>query len=536
MASLTRKDDSLRTAQNLGNLTNSNQTRRNNLSKTDRQDFLSFSLSSSSQVGISLTRLKANASLQLLTATGSPIITSNRKGNRSESIQQTLAAGAYTIKVSLRKGSTRYQLQLSATTTTPSPISTPIPAPTPTVLPVQEWIRQIPTDNPANETKAFNYAGKLTIDSFGNTYVSGYSNSPIAGGAEAGFFDAWFAKYSNDGTQQWVKRIATDKNDYIQGLVTDTQGNLYLSGATNSDAPNRAGAFVAKYDSNGNQIWIDNTLKSDKPGDIPEARDIAVDRDGNLYITGITFGSLGGADNGSFDAWIAKYQSNGTRLWIRQLGTAGFDTATSVVVDSTGNAYIGGTTPGSLGGTYAGGSGDAWIAKYNTSGDRLWVRQFGTSGITNEEVQGIAIDRSDNLYLTGRASGVAGSIWSENKPWIVKYTPNGDLQWSKQYGTVLTDSLDIATDANNNLYTVGRTQDFFGSTTGSWNAYFAKFDPNGDNLWGELLTTPSEDRAYNLVVDSNNKIYVMGTTGGSLGRVNSRTPVFDVWLAKYNSP
>ncbi|MBD2461813.1 SBBP repeat-containing protein [Oscillatoria sp. FACHB-1407] len=549
MATTSQMNNSLRSARNIGNLTNSRRIQRSLLSPSDSQDYFRFNVSSQSNLTLSLTNLRANADVFLLDSRGRLIKASTKGGTRSELIQTILNADTYFVRILRRSGTTRYTLQLNSAVLAPSPNPNPTPSPSPTQNPTpspspsptsasqrtQEWIRQIPTDNPAAATAAFNYSGGLAIDSFGNTFVSGYSNSPIAGGNQAGFDDAWFAKYDNTGNQQWIRRIATNTNDYIRGLSTDPAGNIYLAGLTLHSSSTGSAGFIAKYDTNGNQLWIDNSLRSNTLGDIPEVSDIAIDRSGNLYITGVTAGSLGGTNprNFTFDAWVAKYDSNGSRLWIRQLGTAESESSTSIAVDSLGNAYIGGTTSGVLGTSNAGGSGDAWFAKYDTNGSLQWVRQFGTSGIGNEAVSGITVDSSDNVYLTGDTAGAPGQLWAENKPWLVKYNANGDRLWSTQFGTFLTDSSDIAVDGGNNIYTVGRTQNAFGSSSGGWNAYFAKFDSNGVNQWGEILSTSSEDRTSAIALDSSNNIYMSGITGGSLGRTNPREPVWDVWVAKY---
>jgi hypothetical protein len=85
---------------------------------------------------------------------------------------------------------------------------------------------------------------------------------------------------------------------------------------------------------------------------------------GNAYISGWTYGSLGGPNAGIVDAFLAKYDSSGALLWTRQVGTTSFDSGQSVAVDGLGNAYISGETWGSLGGPNAGSS-DAFLVKFS---------------------------------------------------------------------------------------------------------------------------------------------------------------------------
>ena len=82
---------------------------------------------------------------------------------------------------------------------------------------------------------------------------------------------------------------------------------------------------------------------------------VAADSVGNSYISGCTRGSLGGSNEGDYDAFLSKYDSAGNKLWSRQVGTARWDQSNSVAVDASGNAYISGRTWGSLGGPNEGG-------------------------------------------------------------------------------------------------------------------------------------------------------------------------------------
>lgn len=90
---------------------------------------------------------------------------------------------------------------------------------------------------------------------------------------------------------------------------------------------------------------------------------VATDSDGNVYISGDTTSALAGANQGYYDAWVAKYDSGGTLVWKRQLGTSFYDRSYGLATDSKGNVYISGDTEGSLAGTIQGYS-DAWVVKY----------------------------------------------------------------------------------------------------------------------------------------------------------------------------
>ena len=135
-----------------------------------------------------------------------------------------------------------------------------------------------------------------------------------------------------------------------------------------------------------------------------EAYGVALDNEGNAFISGVTGYNAGGPFvGGGSDSFLMKYDSDGTRLWARQVGSLGSDENAVVTVDGAGNAYLAGWTSGDLGGDNAGG-GDVFVTKFDPAGVRLWSQQFGSD--ESEHVNGVAADDAGNIYITGRTAGV----------------------------------------------------------------------------------------------------------------------------------
>ena len=153
-----------------------------------------------------------------------------------------------------------------------------------------------------------------------------------------------------------------------------------------------------------------------------KAYSVTVDPSGNAYICGRTEGSLGGPYEGPWcDGFLAKYDSAGHLLWTRQMGTVTGDESWSVAADPSGNIYVGGYTFGSLAGPQVGG-GDAFLIKYNTSGDVLWKRQIGTP--TEEWTYSVDVDGYGNAYITGHTFGnLGGPNAGIDYAFLVKYNP-----------------------------------------------------------------------------------------------------------------
>src|SRR5262249_41747630 len=137
-------------------------------------------------------------------------------------------------------------------------------------------------------------------------------------------------------------------------IVGITKGSLDGTNAGGYDV------FLAKYDPAGNHLWTKQLGSS--ADDF--AKGVSTDRLGNAYIAGAKAGNLGGTNAGGVDAFLAKYDAHGNRLWVKQLGTPAADMATCISTDDNGSVFIGGVTGGSLGGPNAGGV-DAFVAKYH---------------------------------------------------------------------------------------------------------------------------------------------------------------------------
>src|SRR2546426_439575 len=131
---------------------------------------------------------------------------------------------------------------------------------------------------------------------------------------------------------------------------------------------------------------------------------IALDASG-VYVSGSISGALPGQTSaGSGDAFLRKYDASGNVLWTRQFGSSDFDQADNVAVDASG-AYVAGVTAGAFPGQTSAGSADAFVIKYDTSGNDLWTRQFGSS--TYDLAWGMALDAS-GAYVAGGTAGASG--------------------------------------------------------------------------------------------------------------------------------
>jgi len=327
----------------------------------------------------------------------------------------------------------------------------------------------------------------IFTDNSDNVYVTGANTYPTNDPVMFLQDDALIMKYNSSGELLLTNRFHhPGKIDYSRRVVADNLGNIYITGGTGDLSERRLGenapssdAWVKKLNNNGELAW-DKVLATPNT-DV--ARGLAVDNSGNIYITGFTRGSLDGQNAGSADAWVAKYDNNGNQLWVKQFGTSSYDASYSIGLDISGNVYITGETFGSLAKTNTGVR-DVWVAKYNTNGSQLWVQQLGA---TKDSVpSALKVTNSDNVYITGATLGRGSGEYKVEDSWVASYDSSGNLKWQKQLGTSQDSSStawSMAIDNTGNIYTTGDTSGALeGTNLGGTDAWAVKYqvDPNGD--------------------------------------------------------
>ena len=372
----------------------------------------------------------------------------------------------------------------------------------------------------------------IAADSSGNVYITGSTKGDLSG-SNAGGWDAWIAKYDSEGNQQWVKQLGTAGDDMAWGIAADSSDNICVTGYTKGDlgGSNAGGndTWIAKYDSDGNQLWLEQLGTAGEDN----SYGVATDGSGNIYIAGGTTGDLEGSNAGDYDAWVAKYNSEGKQQWLKQLGSSKEDKSWGIAASESGDVYITGRTEGKLAGSAEGF--DAWVAKYDSEGDRQWIKQLSSSG--QDYSYGVAVDGSGNVYITGRTTGSLeeGKNAGGFDAWIAKYDSEGEQLWLKQVGTSGNDfAFAIALDSSSNAYISGCTQgelaDPKEANKGGWDAWVAKYDSDGNQQWIEQLGTSGDEFSWGVVVDGSGNIYATGHTTGDLAGSNAGG--YDVWITK----
>jgi hypothetical protein len=207
-------------------------------------------------------------------------------------------------------------------------------------------------------------------------------------------------------------------------------------------------------------------------------------------------------------------------------GSSGFDSANALAKHSSG-VYVGGETNGNLHGTSKGNY-DAFIRKYDTFGAVVWGRQFGTTQY--EFVAGVASDSSNNAYVVGTTNGSLAGSRGSNDIFLRKYNASGGVVWTRQFGGAGYDSGNDVAVIGSNVYVVGKMGN---ASTGGDDVYLAKYNSSGGVVWTRTFGTTGPDVGYDVAVDGSGNAYVVGTTYGALGGVDGNGA--DMFIRRYNA-
>ncbi len=260
----------------------------------------------------------------------------------------------------------------------------------------------------------------LSTDAGGNVFVTGQFWSPtITFGSitliNAGVSNVFVAKYDANGNVLWAKSATGAGGDQGYSVSADASGNVFVTGVfwsptitfdsyTLTNAGN-SNVFIAKYDPNGNVLWVKSAGGTSQDG----ALSVSVDPSGNAFITGeffsptITFGTTTLTNSGTISAFIAKYSPNGIVLWAKSPTATGGDYGNSVSADANGNVFVTGwfASPLTIGSTTLNNVGnyDTFLAKYDSNGNVLWAKSAGGTGIDNGTC--VSADVNGNVFLSG---------------------------------------------------------------------------------------------------------------------------------------
>lgn len=352
----------------------------------------------------------------------------------------------------------------------------------------------------------------MKLDNAGNIYVAGSSQNA------SNLYDYVVLKYAPNGTQLYAARYSpTNGATYpANGFALDQNGNTYLTGGIIAQFsepyyPKRymiGNGATVKFDTNGRVAWAAPYT----------GNDVAVDTNGNVYVTGFS----------TTEYATAKLDASGSNLWTRTyVGVAGPDNPVSVsqkmAVDNAGNVYVAGWAdyngfyyPGHTNLTYYS---HPVVLMYDALGNPVWTSAYeGVGGIGWGQTEGLIPDNQGNVYVTGNG---------DSTYMTAKVNAGGQRTWGYLYGAA-PDVTSMAIDTNGNVY-----------LTGGIYLTAKLYSTNGGVAWE---TYQQSDQANGIILDNNGNIYVVGVLSGNSNGNDFALIKYDntngnqQWVIRYNGP
>ncbi|MEZ5046256.1 MAG: T9SS type A sorting domain-containing protein [Chitinophagaceae bacterium] len=382
-----------------------------------------------------------------------------------------------------------------------------------------------------------------------------FNLSPV----QAGYYDIAITKFSSNGTFIWAKKLGGFYDDYASDMTIDQNNNLiicgYFFGTSDFDpgvgvanlVASANDAFVCKLNSDGDYLWA----KSFGAGADDIANNIKIDASNNIYVGG-NFGNTvdfnpGAAVNsftsvGNSDAFVLKLSDAGAYVWARTTGSIDAENVFSLFVDNSSNVFVVGTyentmdlDPGaSILTVINEGTKNSFIQKFDINGNLIYGKVI--HGFNNVEANSIVADASGNAFIVGGFSGTADfdvdaptnylTSAGSNDQFILKLSSSGSTVFANRLGSASSDRINkVIIDNVGSIYTSGTfsgTIDFDPSTntnnlisTGSTDAFMAKYDNNGNYLNAISFGGTSIDLLRDMKLSSSGLIYGTGRFQGT---------------------
>lgn len=281
---------------------------------------------------------------------------------------------------------------------------------------------------------------------------------------------------------EWYKTWDDGDRNHGYSICDDENGSVYITGSSYNSDTKVVSPHLIQYDQSGEKIWELTWEDNDY------CRAITIGNESSLYIGGDRYNPI----SEDSDFMLMKLNKSKQLEWERIWGTLDNDRINGIALDSLGNIYTVGQTQNLV-----------ILRKYNTNGSFLW--EIPWTSYTSYISGKLDIDSTDDIYVTGN-SGV--------EMFLVKYNSTGDLDWYKTFGADNQSirSTDIVVDSCNNIYTCGYVDISLPSHAYVNDAFVAKFNASGDQMWNKTWGGSSYDEAYGIAVDLNDNLYITGST------------------------
>jgi uncharacterized delta-60 repeat protein len=345
---------------------------------------------------------------------------------------------------------------------------------------------------------------------------------------------------ADDGVPVWTNRFVASpgSTDKPCAVAVDGSGIVFVTGpsAINGGA---VGYMTVAYSEAGALLW---TNRYDGPGNDDNANAIAVDASGNVFVTGTSW------NGNNYDYLTVAYSNAALPLWTnRYNGPAdSYDIAAALVVDGTGNVFVTGHSANANGEDYA-------TIKYSNAGVPAWTNRYNGTGSGFDEATAVKVDGSGNVYVTGHSAASSTPPYNDGYA-TIKYSSEGVLLWVNRFYSGPPDAenlaVGLAVATNGNVYVTGKS--FASSdpglpgngTLGYADYGTVAYSDAGIPLWTNFYNGPANgsDLAQAMAVDESGNVFVTGYSEATPGgNANYATLAYSaaglpLWTNRYSGP
>jgi uncharacterized delta-60 repeat protein len=338
---------------------------------------------------------------------------------------------------------------------------------------IQEWAYRF------NYSSLENRSNDIALDADGNIYITG--------NADQKYYVT--LKYSPSGTRLWHEEYGSENNrsTMANGIVVNADGDVYITGEFGIETePPNDNIVTIKYNSAGVQQWVHTWDR----GFNDWGRNIAIDPEGNLYVIGLT------AIFFNNDGVIFKLSPNGELLHQDIFDFTNQEDPRLIAIDNDGNICVCSPTglPGAM---------DILLLKYSPDLDRQWAEIYDGGG--DDYPSGMAINSQNEIFITGESANNNGNFIT------LKYLPDGNRDWVRHYdGYMSPDEAgrDIAIDGSDNVYVTGYT-----APSGYHDVTTLMYSPDGNLKWAADFTNTMlnfDAWGKSMAIGNDGNIYITG--------------------------
>ena len=354
--------------------------------------------------------------------------------------------------------------------------------------------------------------------------------------------DAFIVKYNFAGNLIWKHSYGGSGSDRFNWIIATQDGGFIAAGHSFSNDGDVSGNHGS------GDVWI---VKTDAAGNLQWQKCFGGSRDDYALAiiadpSGYTFSGAESSRDGDFannfgdyDAWIVKISFTGNVIWQSTYGGSRFDEASGLTRNTDGTYIFAGATTSNNQqvGNAHGGSYDTWVVKINSTGNIIWKKIYGGSGL--DYFNGMTRTADGNLVLGHGSNSSDGDVNGTGSfvTWLLKLnSQSGDMIWSKTFSINAIDcaSFGIFSTVDGGVISLGVNGPPGDPTKAD--ALLLAIDANGNKKWHKLLSGSNKDAAFSGIEISGGGLIILSTSlsvDGDFAGGSGSSP--DVWITRFHN-